>query len=137
MLHHAVIEHEPCSDDYFQQPVEEDAPGRVTNAMSSHFRFENCPHSVCTQQREDNLRNSFDHIVQSVKTGFFLDISKKTQCQKNSSQKSRKYSKNSIRSSKHPIKCQLKTDFFLKKVLKLIDFAQKFAQTSVFLLSEA
>jgi len=26
VLHHAVIEHEPCSDDYFQHPIEEDAP---------------------------------------------------------------------------------------------------------------
>ena len=57
--------------------------------------------------------------------GFFLDISKKIQGQKNSS----KFSKNSSKLFKNSIICQLKTDFLLKKVLKLIYFAQKFAQT--------
>ena len=45
----------------------------------------------------------------TINPGFFLDISKKTQGQKNSG----KLFKNSII-------CQLKTDFLLKKVLKLI-----------------
>jgi len=63
----------------------------------------------------------------------FLDISKKTQGQKNLS----KFSKNSSKSFKNSIICQLKTDFFLQKVPKLVYFAQKFAQTSVFLLNKA
>ena len=50
---------------------------------------------------------------------------KKTQAEKNSS----KFSQNSSKSIKNSIICQLKTDFLLKKVLKLIYFAQKFAQT--------
>jgi len=39
------------------------------------------------------------------------------------------FQKNSSKSFKNSIICQLKTDFLLKKVLKLIYFAQKFAQT--------
>ena len=50
---------------------------------------------------------------------------KKLKPKKNSS----KFSKNSSKSFKNSIICQLKTDFFAKKVMKLIYFAQKFAQT--------
>ena len=46
---------------------------------------------------------------------------KKLEPKKNSS----KFSKNSIKSFKNSIICQLKTVFLLKKVLKLIYFAQK------------
>ena len=62
--------------------------------------------------------------------GFFW-TSKKIQGRKNSSRKknSSKFSKSSSKSFKNSIICQLKTDFLLKKVLKLIYFAQKFAQT--------
>ena len=54
MLHHAVIEHEPCSDDYFQHPVEEDAPGMVTHAnFYSFFNiFEKLLHSDYTYTTE-------------------------------------------------------------------------------------
>ena len=41
-------------------------------------------------------------------------------------------SKNSSKLFKNSIICQLKTNFLLKKVLKLIYFVQKFAQTYVF-----
>ena len=50
---------------------------------------------------------------------------KKTQGQKTQAEK------NSSKSFKNSIICQLKTDFLLKKVLKLLYFAQKFAQTQV------
>ena len=57
-----------------------------------------------------------------------LDISKKTQGQKTQAGKKLEhiFKKNSSKSFKNSIICQLKTDFLLKKVLKLIHFAQKF-----------
>ena len=51
-------------------------------------------------------------------TRLFFENFKRTQGQKNSS-----------KSFKNSIICQLKTNFLLKKVPKLINFAQKFAQT--------
>ena len=73
-----------------------------------------------------------------TKSGFFGHFEKnsrpkKLKLKKNSS----KFSKNSSKSFKNSIICQLKTDFLLQKVPKLIYVAQKFAQTSVFLLNEA
>ena len=50
---------------------------------------------------------------------------KKLKPKKNSSE----FSKNSSKSFKNSIICQLKTDILLNKVLKLIYFAQKIAQT--------
>ena len=66
----------------------------------------------------DLLQAFFGHFEKKIQA-------KKTQAKKNSS----KFSKNSSKSFKNSIICQLKTDFFAKKVMKLIYFAQKFAQT--------
>ena len=62
--------------------------------------------------------------------GFFWTFRKKLKAKKILAEKnSSKFSKNSRKSFKNSIICQLKTDFLLKKVPKLIYFAQKFAQT--------
>ena len=54
---------------------------------------------------------------------FFGHFEKKLEAKKPQAEK------NSSKSFKNSIICQLKTDFLLKKVLKLIYFAQKFAET--------
>ena len=65
-----------------------------------------------------------------LEQAFFWTFRKKTQGQKTQAKKnSSKFSKNSSKSFKNSIICQLKTDFLLKKVLKLVYLAQKFAQT--------
>ena len=65
-----------------------------------------------------------------LNSGFFLDISKKTQGQKNSSRKKLKQIFKKLKQIIQKLNiCQLKTDFLLKKVLKLVYFAQKIGQT--------
>ena len=55
--------------------------------------------------------------------GFFWTFRKKLKAKKTQVEK-----KNSSKSFKNSIICQLKTDFLVKKLQKLIYFARKFAQ---------
>ena len=71
------------------------------------------------------LLKNFPKILVKDSCKLFWTFRKKL----NAKKKSSKFSKNSSKSFKNSIICQLNTDFLLKNVLKVLYFAQKFAQT--------
>ena len=80
----------------------------------------------------DNAEHEF--FLEFLIPGFFLDISKKTQGQKNSRNFSKKLKQIIWKLNILPTKINF---FFFQKLINLFDLALKFVQTVAFLLNKA